>query len=62
MDLLCISFCKLFLYMFLSCRFNGCNIRQREDVIIYSEVINTSGIVLTVDFENAFDSINWIYF
>ncbi len=38
--------------------FIGCNIRQIEDVIIYSELNHTPGISLTVDFEKAFDSIS----
>ncbi len=40
-------------------RFIGCNIRQMEDVIIYSELNHAPGIILTEDFEKAFDSISW---
>ena len=40
-------------------RFIGCNIRQIEDVMIFTELNNTPGIILTIDFEKAFDSINW---
>ncbi len=39
--------------------FIECNIRQIEDVIIYSELNHTPRIILTVDFEKAFDSISW---
>jgi hypothetical protein len=40
-------------------RFIGCNIRLIEDMIFYTESNNISGILLTIDFEKAFDSINW---
>ena len=40
-------------------RFIGCNIRQIEDAIIFTDLNNTPGIILTIDFEKAFDSINW---
>ena len=39
--------------------FIGCNIRMIEDIIIFTEENNVPGIILTIDFEKAFDSINW---
>jgi exonuclease III len=40
-------------------RFIGCNIRQIEDAFLYCNMYNKPGIILTIDFEKAFDSINW---
>jgi hypothetical protein len=40
-------------------RFIGFNIRKIEDAIIYTEMNNLPGILLNIDFEKAFDSINW---
>ncbi len=40
-------------------RFIGCNIRLIEDIIIFIDKNNQPGILLNVDFEKAFDSINW---
>ncbi len=40
-------------------RFIGQNIRTIEDVIFYCDNENTPGIILTVDYEKAFDSLNW---
>ena len=40
-------------------RFIGCNIRIIEDLIIFTEKNNIPGIIMTIDFEKAFDSMNW---
>jgi exonuclease III len=40
-------------------RFIGCNIRLIEDIITFTNKQNLPGILLNVDFEKAFDSINW---
>lgn len=40
-------------------RFIGCNIRKIEDTIIYTNINEMPGIILNIDFEKAFDSINW---
>ncbi len=40
-------------------RFIGCNIRLIEDIIIFTDKNNQTGILLNVDFEKAFYSINW---
>ena len=40
-------------------RFIGCNIRLIEDVMFYTEKNDIPGIILNVDFEKAFDSLNW---
>ena len=42
-------------------RFIGCNIRLVEDIIQYTSLTKTPGILLSVDFEKAFDSIKWDY-
>ena len=42
-------------------RFIGCNIRLVEDIIHYTSLTKTPGILLSVDFEKAFDSIRWYY-
>lgn len=44
---------------FIKGRYIGCNIRLLEDMIHYTAVSNTPGIILNIDFEKAFDSINW---
>jgi hypothetical protein len=44
---------------YLPGRFIGCNIRQIEDIIFYTNLHNIPGILLTIDFEKAFDSIKW---
>ena len=40
-------------------RFIGCNIRLIEDILIHSTANNMQGILLTIDFEKAFDSLSW---
>ena len=40
-------------------RFIGQNIRCIEDLISFTEVKNRPGIILLIDFEKAFDSLNW---
>jgi exonuclease III len=40
-------------------RFIGCNIRLIEDIITFTDKNNLPGILLNIDFEKAFDSINW---
>ena len=40
-------------------RFIGQNIRTIEDIIFFCDSENKPGIVLTVDYEKAFDSLNW---
>ena len=40
-------------------RFIGFNIRQIQDIIDYAEDINLGGILLSLDFQKAFDSIEW---
>ena len=42
-------------------RYIGCNIRLVEDIIHYTSLTKTPGILLSVDFEKAFDSIRWDY-
>ena len=44
---------------YLQGRYIGCNIRLIEDLIIYTEHTGNPGILLTIDFEKAFDSISW---
>ncbi len=40
-------------------RFIGENIRIIEDVVYFTETENILGKILKIDFEKAFDSINW---
>ena len=42
-------------------RFIGNNIRIIEDIMIYIEHNNVKGIMLSIDFEKAFDSLKWSY-
>ena len=40
-------------------RFIGCNARFLIDLIEYSDKYNEGGILLSIDFKKAFDSLNW---
>ncbi len=40
-------------------RFIGCNIRLIEDVIHYYDMYNEEGLLLMLDFQKAFDSLEW---
>ena len=42
-------------------RFIGNNIKIIEDIMIYTKQNNVKGIMLTIDFEKAFDSLKWSY-
>ena len=42
-------------------RFIGQNIRIIEDVLYFVEQKKLPGIILTIDFEKAFDSVNWSF-
>ncbi len=42
-------------------RYIGQNIRIIEDVIYYTEKNNLPGIILSIDFEKAFDTVDWKY-
>ena len=44
---------------YISGRFIGCNIRLIEDILSRTTKQNIAGILLTIDFEKAFDSIRW---
>ena len=46
---------------YISGRFMGCNIRMIEDIIMQSQKLNIAGILLTIDFEKAFDSLRWSF-
>ncbi len=46
---------------YLKGRFIGENIRLLEDVLFFTNAHNLPGIIITVDFEKAFDSLNWNY-
>ena len=46
---------------YLKGRYIGSNIRIIEDIIIYTRKNNISGILLSIDFEKAFDSIRWSF-
>ena len=46
---------------YISGRFIGCNIRLIEDIISHSNRLNIAGILLTIDFEKAFDSLKWSF-
>ena len=40
-------------------RYIGENIRLIEDVLHYTDLADMSGVLLCIDFEKAFDSLNW---
>ena len=40
-------------------RFIGCNIRLVEDLIEYTDRLNIGGAIIFLDFEKAFDSVEW---
>ena len=42
-------------------RFIGTNIRLIEDIIIFTNENKVKGILLTIDFEKAFDSLRWSF-
>ena len=44
---------------YISGRFIGCNIRLIEDILSQTTKLNITGMLLTIDFEKAFDSIRW---
>ncbi len=46
---------------YLKGRYIGENIRLLEDVTYFTENDNLPGIILSIDFEKAFDSLNWHY-
>ncbi len=46
---------------FLKGRYIGENIRTISDLIDYTSIKNCPGIILLIDFEKAFDTINWKY-
>ena len=46
---------------FVKGRFIGDNIRLMYDTIFYTELHNIPGLLLTIDFEKAFDSVAWSF-
>ena len=46
---------------YLKGRFIGENIRNIEDILFYTEKFQLPGIMVTIDFEKAFDSLNWSF-
>ena len=46
---------------FISGRFIGENIRNLYDLFYYTEKNNIPGLLLLIDFEKAFDSVNWVF-
>ena len=46
---------------YVKSRFIGTNIRITDDIMIFCNKNNISAIVLSIDFEKAFDSLKWSY-
>ena len=46
---------------YLEDRYIGQNIRIIDDVLCYAENTNSDGIIACIDFEKAFDSVEWSY-
>ena len=46
---------------YLEGRFIGQNIRLIEDISFFTKNNNKPGIILSIDFEKAFDSVNWTF-
>ena len=46
---------------FLKGRFRGENIRLLYDTLLFTEKENIPGMLLTIDFEKAFDSVSWSF-
>ena len=44
---------------YLKGRFIGQNIRLIDDVLFFTNQHNVPGVIMTIDFEKAFDSLNW---
>ena len=42
-------------------RYIGCNIRVLEDIMDYSAKLEVDGSLICLDFEKAFDSVNWYF-
>ena len=40
-------------------RYIGCNARLIKNVVDYSDIFNKKGVLLCLDFEKAFDTVNW---
>ena len=40
-------------------RFIGCNVRLVKDIMDFAKINNISGDIIMLDFENAFDSLEW---
>ena len=46
---------------FMKGRYIGENVRILYDVLLYTERGNIPGLLLTIDFEKAFDSVAWSF-
>ncbi len=44
---------------YLEGRFIGQNIRLQEEISFFTKFENKPGIILSIDFEKVFDSVNW---